>query len=208
VSGAGADGEYYITVEYDAARDGILIYLTPFTSGAATHYFYDLRTNGFFPESYANAMGPTCSAFYNAKTPSYRTLLLGGRNGYLYKYDDDTKNDVTDGSTTAAISSNVLLQPRRLSGRFGQDAVLQNIRGVLSDDSDGATYSVLAAETAEGVKDATAFATGTWSSGRNDVSPYRIRGGAHGIQISNTTASESWAMESVTAEAFVGGFQR
>lgn len=208
VSGAGASGEYYITVAYDAQRHGILIYLTPFTSGTATHYWYDIRTGGFFPEQYQAEQGPTAAAFYNATTPTYRVLLLGGREGYLYKYSDSKSNDEIDGQTTDAISSYVLLQPRRLSGTLMNQSVLTNLIGVLSGDSDAALYEILSADEAEEVKDATAFASGSWVAGRNPVQSYRVSGGAHGVKVKNTTASETWAMEGVSGELVSIGRQR
>jgi hypothetical protein len=207
VTGSGSSGQYYLSCAYDIANDGIHVFLTPFTAGTATHYFYDLRTGGFFPEQFPNDMGPTCAAYYNATSASHRNLMLGGRNGYIYEFGSG-KNDDTDQQTETAISSYVILQPRRLSRNVTDDSILTDLVGVLGDDSDSVTYQILNADTAEAVQDVTPWATGTWTSGRNNVSPYRVRGGAHGVKVLNATADRAWSLESVTGAYLEGGRQR
>jgi len=205
---SGASGQHYVTLAYDADRHGILIFLCPYASGAATHYFYDLRNDALFPESYPDVIGPVCSAYYNAASPACRKLLLGGRNGYLYEFDDGTKSDVVDGSTTVPISSHVWISPGRLAGSHGRDAVVTNVAAVLAAGSDEVSYAVYGADTVEGVLSAAAVAAGTWTAGSNPPDRTRVRGGAHGIKILNTTAGRRWALESAACEVVDGGPQR
>ncbi|NLX97611.1 MAG: hypothetical protein GXY83_15695 [Rhodopirellula sp.] len=203
---AGATGQTYVCLAYDLNRKGILIMLSPYTSGTATHYFYDVRNKAFWPESYPNVVGPTCGVFYNATTEAYRQLLIGGRNGYVYQFDDATKSDVVDGSTTTAISSYVYIGPARFGGGIGE-AVTSRIVGVLGADSDEVTYGIHSGATPEASIDATAQVTGTWSAGRN-VTRDRVRGGALVFSASNSTAGKAWSLESIHAEILPGGVQR
>ncbi|MFH0982823.1 MAG: hypothetical protein V2A79_14975 [Planctomycetota bacterium] len=204
-----SSGMSYITLAYDAERAGILIFLTPYTSGAATHYFFHLKTGGFWPESYPNRIGPTCAAFYNADAPTSRRLLVGGRDGRLYDYGDTRKHDHTPGGT-AAISSRVLLAPQRPGGGM-RDALVGNVVGTLDASSDAVGYAILGADTMEalaGLTAGSAFATGTWAAGRNIPDRTRVRGGAVGVLVYNATANKRWVLDSVYADVLAGGEQR
>ena len=54
-----------ITMGYDRKRRGVLICITTLETGVNSNYWYDLRTGGFFPESYPDVCGPY-SVFYYA----------------------------------------------------------------------------------------------------------------------------------------------
>lgn len=202
---AGASGQTFVTLVYDADRHGLLIFLTPYTSGAAVHYFYDLRNDAFWPESYPAAAGPACAAFYNSQTAAGRKLLLGGRGGYLLQYDESAKSDNVAGSD-AAIASHVWIGPMRLGGGV-RDAVVTRCVGVLSSLSDPAAWALHSAATPEAVLSSAAAASGTWSAGRN-AGRSRVRGGAHAVKISNAIAARRWALESLVIEMEPGGVQR
>ena len=208
-------GRTYVSLAYDADRHGVLIFLAPYASATATHYFYDIRNDAFWPESYPDAMGPTMAAYYNATTSTYRKLLLGGRNGCIYYYSEATKRDETGAQTTAAISSRVLIGPVRLGGGIG-DALITRLIGVTSTGSEVAGWGLYAGVTPEacaatavsdGAAVTNAQASGTWSAGRN-VDRSRVRGGAHAVKVYNATTARRWALESITAEVEPGGTQR
>lgn len=206
----GAAGQSYVSLAYDAARHGVLLFLTPYSAAEAVHYFYDLRNDAFWPESYPQAMGPTVAAYYSAASGAYRKLLLGGRDGYLYEFADDAAGDVEGGGSTSAIDSYVWIGARRFGGPL-HDALVTGITATLSADSDDVTYGVHAADTAEALcaqSSSEAAATGTWSAGRNAPDRTRVRGGAHAVKLSNDTAGRAWALESVAVEVAPGGPQR
>lgn len=202
---AGAGGETYATLAYDADRHGVLIFLAPYAGGAATHYFYDLRNGAFWPESYPSDIAPTCASYYNATTPGCRKLLLGGRNGYLYQFDDSAKNDNVSGQDIA-VNSHVWIGPRRLGSGAG-DATITRVVGVLSSGSDSTGFGLHAADTPEAILSSDASASGAWSAGVN-VDRSRVRGGVHALKLSNSAASRRWAMESVMLQFVSGGVQR
>ena len=184
-----------------------------------THYFYDIRNDAFWPESYPEDVGPAFAAYYSAAGTEYRKCLLGGLDGMLYQFDESAKSDAV-GEEPAAIASHVWIGPMRLASLAGgqggaaggqsgatADAVLTGLVAVLSSGSDGADFGVHAAATPEAALAASAAASGTWGAGRN-VDRRRIRGGAHAIRISNATAGRLWAMESLAIEFQPGGRQR
>lgn len=206
----GADGESFVTLAYDHDRHGVLIFISPWTEGSATHYFYDIRNDAFFPDSYQNAHGPICAAFYDSKVPARRRLVLGSRKGYLTSFDDDRNrdDDLTGGTTGgSAISSYVWLRPQRLGDGI-HDAKVISTQGVLSSGSGDVTWGLYGADTVEGVPSATAAASGTWSAGRNNNDRNRLRAGAHSVKLSNDAINVGWAVESTTIEIARGGVQR
>ena len=75
----------------------------------------------------------------------------------------------------------------------------------MSSGSDAVTYGVHSADTLEGVLSATALATGTWSAGRNSPDRTRVRGAAHSVKVSNSTAGLRWAIERVWASVLDAG---
>ena len=209
--GTGSAGDHYISLEYDADRHGLLIFITPHTSGTATHYFYDLRNDAFWPETYPNAVGPIDTTFYNATGTSYRKTLLGSRDGYLYELDDDRKYDQTAATGgTAGISSHVWMPLGRLGGGM-KDATVNNVVYTMSADSDAATGGVYGAETMEaltGMSSAEVGSSTTLAAGRNYDERNRVAGGAHAVKLSNATAGRAWAMESIVVDVGPKGAAR
>jgi len=206
-----AAGEQYLSVAYDAQRHGILVFAAPFSASSAVHYFYDLRLDALFPETYPVATGPTCAVFYSARGAAARRLLLGGRQGYLCAFDDAANDDtdiVAGQPADVAVASHVWTRPQRLATQADRDAILVSLRGALAAGSDDVAYSVHAAETAEAVLDAAASVTGTWSAGWNRPDRTRTRGGVHAIKLANTALGVGWAVESIVGEVVEGGQQR
>ncbi len=205
-----AAGQHYATLAYDAERGGVLVFLTPYGSTAPTHYFLDLRTKSFWPETYPIGQGPTTAAYYNSNNPTYRQLVLGGRDGRLYRYSDAQKYDHRAAGGSVAITSHVVYTPERYGGGMG-DAVMSKLVGTLGQDSDAVQYGILAADTMEelaGQSAGDALVGGTWTAGRNIPERTRVRGGALGILLHNDTINTAWAAESIYADILAGGEQR
>jgi hypothetical protein len=198
VTGAGSAGEQYVTLAYDAAREGVAIFRTPYASGVATHYFLNLRTGGLFPESYPEAIGPTSAAFYPSLGSTGGRLILGGRNGRLYALDDDSGDDVVT-TSSAAVSSTVLLPPRA-AGTLGSEMLLSSPRVALTAGSDAVTCEVLTAGSLDGLAAASPAFSASVAADTPLALPVRARGTAVGLRI---TGSGKWALEA--AEASVVG---
>ena len=197
--------DYHISCAYDVERHGVNLFITPTTVVAATHYFYDIRNNAFFPERYTTNHDPTCAGVFYNDDPSLRKLLLGSRAGGLYVFDDNSAYDAT-GSTSVAISSYAWCQPKRLAGMM-HDSIINRTMGTLSSTSSNVLWELHAADTLETVTDGTAKTTGIWSAGRNQDDRTRVRGGAHALKLANS-GTGSWALESAVCEAVPAGRHR
>jgi hypothetical protein len=97
----------YVQCQWDRDRWGCWIFCTPIVSGTATHLFYDVRSGGFWKMRFPNDYGPISALVYDGDAATDRLLLMGGRTGYIYQFDDTLAHD--DGPT--AITSYVWLGP-------------------------------------------------------------------------------------------------
>lgn len=82
-----------ITMAYDRKRHGILICITKFSDGSNSNYWYDLKLQGFYPESYPDECGPYSLFYYAANDNDYADLLVGCKDGYIRKFDETAKDD-------------------------------------------------------------------------------------------------------------------
>lgn len=87
-----------VHLTWDAALQGIHVFVRDVTSGQQKQYFYDFRTEGWFPYQFAVAnYQPTCVAFWDEDSPLDRKILLGCADGYIRNFsttsfdDDGTK---------------------------------------------------------------------------------------------------------------------
>lgn len=79
---------------WDTLRQGIWLFIRPFAGTQSTHYFFDLRTNGYFPVKFASATySPTCIASYDLDQPQDRRIILGGSDGYMRYLNDAAYTD-------------------------------------------------------------------------------------------------------------------
>ena len=222
-----AAGDYYYTVLHDFERHGIVIAQTPHTAGAATVYFYDLRTGGFWPETYPQGVGPMCGAFYNSTATERKRLLLGGRNGVLYAYDDDRKYDeagssatgsTTSGTTatttldaggTANVDSYALVGPLGLGGAGRPGVAVKTIATMSGATGGTVDWNWRAEDTPEALVAGADKATFTVPPGRT-IHRERVRGAYHAIKIVKPAGStnRTWAFENAIVEAQEGGDAR
>jgi len=101
-----ARNTHIVTMAWDRDKFGCYVFVTPIATGAATHLWYDARTDGLWPIQLPNAMGPISCLVYDGDGPTDRVLLLGGRAGLVQKLDSTVRTD--DGT---AISSYLVLGP-------------------------------------------------------------------------------------------------
>jgi len=198
-----------VVLAYDPEKRGVLICKSLLSGGTNSNYWFSLTTQGFFPETYPDSCGIFSACYYPATDETYKDFLVGCQDGYIRKFDNSTKNDTTT-SSTSDISSYVLMLQR-----LGQD---DNTQGLLRDltaitaggaangdfsDTDSLSYSLYKGEDAETVLEdvidgATAFKTGSWSgTGKQNRIRLRMRDHWMGIKLSNNTASETWALNSL-----------
>ena len=203
-----------VTMGYDPIRSGLEICVTLLSSGASSNYWLDLKTNGFFPDTRADAHGVYSQFHYDANATTYKGLLFGCTDGYIRVHDDATTND--DG---AAIDSYVCLGPIPLA-EDGRDGSLEAIDVILAGgasgsltDSNDATVQVWAEDVAETLLEKFIAGTSPKLSMTFD-GPGRARGGKRrrgvrgafaGIKIGNSTISQTWGMEKILLDGGAPG---
>ncbi len=191
-----------VHLAWDNVRHGLHIFVVPVTAGTTTQYYWDERTDGFWPVSYPDAQGPTTVHAFDGDNPNDSALLLGGWGGYLRYVDPSVKND--DGTK---ISSHVLYPPISVGG-ITNNTLVSQVLAVLDNSSDGATLTAYAAGTVQGaVESSTIIYARTLAAGRTRILN-RITGNAVVFKLANITVSETWAIESMMANVQATGLTR
>jgi hypothetical protein len=202
-----------VSMAYDADRYGILISIVTVATGANSNYFYDLRTQGIFPESYPTTCAPFSLFYYNASDDTSRGLLLGCKDGFLRYFSESEKNDVST-AADVTITSEVVLpimqnddDDRELRLTSFTVTTAGGGSGGTESDTDGITVNMFAGTDAEAViesiedGDTPQSATTLTGAGRQNRIRSRIRGHSIAIELKNSTSDSTWAIERVSAEA-------
>lgn len=200
-----------VTMGYDREREGIFISITAVSTGVNVCYWYDLKTEGFYPESYPEVCGAYSQYFYASNDDSYRKLLVGCADGYIRKFDATAKDDVTTAGTSTITSYMTLpiLQAEEDDANLKINSIVVTTAGGatagIESDTDGVDVEIYTGEDAETVLEAiedgdtplhniTISGPGTANRLRN-----RTRGKAIGIRLHNDTATSTWAIERISA---------
>ena len=207
----GANPETHkITLGYDQIREGITICVTTIATGANSNYFYDLRTQGFFPESYPAVCGAYSQLYYDANDTSLAGLLIGCTDGYVRTFDDDAKAD-DQGATDAAIDSYATIGPAAIGVDVDSRGRMKTMSITTGTSTDGVDYNIYVKDSAEEIVDdvesaATPFFTGSISTGNRlkQLRP-RSRGAWLGMKLKNDTAEETWEFEKMIIDATPAG---
>ncbi len=198
-----------IVLAYDRRRAGILIFITLLSNGSNSNYFYDLRTEGFFPETYPNECGVYSAIYYEATDVDYRELILGCSDGYIRHFDEDEEDDDAGASGEPEIDAYVTFGPIQMSRDPKFTGKLTGLNCVTagrtsgSSDSDDITYNVWVDKSAANIIKKLLADTSPNIAG-TITAPGRRRGGDirkkiknvyMGIKLQNDTATETWAFE-------------
>jgi len=206
-----------ITMAYDRIRMGIVICITKLSDGTNSNYWFDLRAQGFFPESYPEECGPYSLFYYAANDKDYRELLVGCKDGYIRKFDESVKDDDVGAADETISSYFATVQP--LGDREDAEGKLTSLTvttgggasGGSFGDSDSVSYEYHVGDDAETVlenmiDEATARESGTLSgTGRKARIRKRARGHFLGLKFFNSTVSETFAIEKITGEVKPAG---
>jgi len=207
-----------IIMAYDRQRNGILICITKLSDGTNSNYWYDLKTGGFYPESYPTECGAYSLLYYDALDKDYRHLLVGCKDGYIRNFKESAKDD-DSGSSDTAISSYATLSIIKLVEEDDREGKITSLTFELAggasgsdfSDADGLSYEIHVGDDAETVLEKirngdTAFASGTLTGpGRANRIRTRARGAYLGLKLYNSTASQTWAINRITGQVVKGG---
>lgn len=198
--------DHRVVLHYDRYRHGINICVTKLTTGENDNYWYDLRTKGWFPESWPYTHGIYSAVHYEADDPDYKGSYYGTANGYIRYFDDDTKND-----DSTAIDSYVTIGPYRLGIDRDREGKLISMSITTAVGTDSISYELYSSETAEQVRDNMSAGSGAYYSGSfsSEGRPYKIRPRTRaaflGLKLYNSTAGETWATEYVIGQVVPAG---
>jgi hypothetical protein len=197
-----------ITLGFDRKRFGIKIAITTIATGADTDYWYDLRTDGFFPESYSTGAGVFSQVYYDANNSAYNHLCLGCNDGYIRYFKDDTYSDQAADDSAVAITSYVLYGPVNIS-QGNREGMINNLYISTGSSTTNALYNVYVNNSAQQLVDDVGNAglfSGTFSTGGRQYNIRdKISGAFMGVKIGNSTAAKTFAIEKIEFDATVGG---
>lgn len=191
-------GTTTVLLGYDHDAVGVHLYLVT-AGGSDTHWFFDFRTSSFWPMRLDDDHAPVAVCEHAG------SLLLAGSDGYVRSTtgDDDDDED---------IESHLLIGPLRLGGA-GDFGMIQNLHGVLGQDSGSVAWRLVVGDSAEQAADsakaavalfqagsdysAYVYADGTWAAGRSLPDYPRIRAMWAVLWLQSTA---QWAYESILLE--------
>ena len=157
---------------------------------ANSHFFFDVRLEAFDPDANDDDHGPMAVLNFQTEITAYRHTLIGGKDGYIRRYDAGVDDD--DG---VAITSYVTLPPVRLGSDEYHDGLLYELIATIPEGSGDVDYEVRVARSHEEVAKASAFFSGTWDGeGLQRTARPRARGASASVRLSNGEGRR-WAIE-------------
>lgn len=209
---AALPGTHRVVLTYDPYRNGIIISRTTIDGGANLNYWYDLRTEGFYPETYPTACGIFSSHYYDSDAVATKGLVLGCNDGYIRNFYNADKNDDI-GATNRQISSYATWPIQHLTEDNDKEGKLTSLTielaggGAAGDfgDTDEVDYEIHVGDDAETclekIKDGDApFTSGTLTgTGRKARIRTKVRGAYLGLKLFNMITTTDWATATVYA---------
>lgn len=190
-----------IRAVYDDHTQLCHFFVTPLTAAVSTHIVWDLRTESFWFDQFADKnYNPRAVHVMEGDAPGDRVVVLGSDDGYLRYINYDGKND-----DQKAIDSYVYFGPWTLEE--GRKVQMRELILELDQNADSAYYtiyggnSVMAAfpeakdEYDENIQSAIEWISGELKPGRN--TPERRRCGARALfmKLGNSNKDQTWAYE-------------
>lgn len=199
-----------VVMAYDKQRYGIEISVTQKDGAWSVVFWIDLRTGGLFPDEFPTDQSPASMLYFDSYKTTERGLLMGGYDGRIRKFDENEKND--EGSN--AINSFFNIGPF-VDDKEPRNKIMTGETSLsLGEDTDGITVEIHKAETADELiknvmADPTPAAIKTLTGdGLKASIRDKITGRALGIRIGNSTASQSFSIESINTDIRTSGKQK
>ena len=181
-----------IRLAWNHREMGVHVFLTPLDLSLATkHYFYDLRTESWWRDSFSSPNhNPTAVAEVDGFASDDRSLLLGVQDGGILKWDASATGD-----NGTAIDSYVLVGPIK-GGTPLSSVRLEELEGTLASGSgSNISYSVQKGSSSELAATASSSLFDGTITGSTRMVDRRKAVGKE-IYLKIRSVSDSWAMES------------
>ncbi len=186
-----------VCMAYDKKRYGIQISCTQQDGKWAVSFWLDLRTGGLFPDTYPEGQIQSSLYYYNSYNSTQRTLLLGGYDGYIRRFDESVKND--DGTT---IESYVTLGPFLTNRADTRKKVsIDEVSLTVGEGSDGVKVEIYGENSSDlltnRIKQQQIAKVTKTLSGTNlqNTITDKVSAVATAVKISNNILNESWYIE-------------
>ncbi|KKN35531.1 hypothetical protein LCGC14_0782650 [marine sediment metagenome] len=189
---------YEVSLSYNVASRVVHIAVSDkATPSNSIHYGYDVRTGGFFPDSYSQDHDLMSATTYQPGAVGIPLAIWGGRDGYVRRHDSTIEDD--DGTN---FDTRMRYGPLLLGGSAYRSGVLHELAVSLDVLSNDVTLEIRMGDSAQEAYNASARYTTTLSAGHNRNRYPRLSGGVAYLDVVGTAGSR-WAMESiaVTVEA-------
>lgn len=190
-----------ITMTYDATGRGYHLFITP-AADDGEHWWLDVEMRAMWPVVFQPGHQPTAAS--RLKGSGLSEVILGGRDGFLRKFDASSGTD-----DATAVESHLLVGPIQVAANDATDALVAELHGMLSVATGTVTWRLVMGDSAEEVTDLAVAgvlaavagtpilgvsASGTWGSNRNKVARPRSRGAWAVVWIEG---GGRWAYEAV-----------
>lgn len=195
---------HVVRMAYDEKAEGVHLWITPLVAGAATHWYLDIRNQGWFKVEYPdNNFNPIAVTIFEGDDPDDREILMGGQDGYVRLYNTSNVTDDGTNFNTYAILGPIVAE----KGRY--PTVLTDVQFIMDDTSANTIYEIGVGDTAESaIADFAATFTGEVDTASNtinistskskNINP-RTRGYFQYFKIGTQNTSASWAIEYIQA---------
>lgn len=193
----------YSTVEvsltWDSLRQGIWIVALNETASNLPAYFWDKRTDSFWPDEYASLMGPSAVHYAPMSGGSTAKTLIGGVDGYVRMVDGTEASD--DGT---AFTARVDFGP--FMAMPNQRIQLQGVRADLCESSGSVNVQIARGATAEQCLTATPqIDLARTGPGRLRPVASNVGGNAIRLRMTQTSATDSMSIERIFLDFDDGG---
>lgn len=190
-----------IRMAYDEGDDGVHMFIKPLAANTnTTHYFYDLRNQGWFKVQYgSNDYDPVAICIFDGDSPSDRVMLIGGGDGYVRKHSTSVFQDDSTDFTSYVTMGPIVAD----AGRY--PCILTDLQFVMDNSSGTTIFELGVGDTAEtALADFEATFTGEVTmngatisipAGRGyNINP-RTRGYFQYFKVGALTPNAAWAIE-------------
>lgn len=189
-----------VCMAYDKQRYGIQVSVTQQDGQWAVGFWLDLRTGGLFPDTFQTGQIQSSLFYYNSYNAAERTLLLGGYDGYIRKYNETAKND--EGENT--IDSYITIGPFLSNEKDPRKKIsVGEVSLTIGEDSNGVTVDIYGENSADlltnRIKELQPAKVNKVLTGNNLQNTIidKVSSVATAIKISNSTSNESWSIEEI-----------